>query len=118
MSQNTTSSSTIEDVTEATFPALVLEGAGPIVVEFMSYGCAHCGEMEPVLQQAADELDGRATVFRVNIGLEQNLADSLGITGTPTFVMFLQGAEVGRVEGPQPYLASLLTELTQPFEQQ
>jgi thioredoxin 1 len=104
-------------VTEATFSPLVLQGNGPIVVEFMSYACAHCGAIEPVVQQVATMLDGRETVFRVNIGLEPDLAESLGIEGTPTFVMFSQGSEVGRVEGPSPNLASLMTELTQPFEQ-
>jgi len=48
------SSDHIGTVTENTFKPRVLEGQGPIAVEFMSYGCIHCREMEPVLQQVAE----------------------------------------------------------------
>jgi len=94
---------------------LVLQGDGPIAVEFMSYSCAYCGALEPILQQAAEFLKDKETILRVNIVIEQDLAESFGIQGTPTFVMFLNGSEVGRAEGPHPTLSSLLAELTQPF---
>jgi thiol-disulfide isomerase/thioredoxin len=44
------SSDHIRTVTGGTFKPWVLEGKGPIAVEFMSYGCVHCREIEPVLQ--------------------------------------------------------------------
>ena len=47
---DTASSDRLLAVTGETFPPLVLRGQGPIVVEFMSYACAHCAEIEPVLQ--------------------------------------------------------------------
>ncbi len=39
----------IQTVTNATFQDLILDGQGPIAVEFMSYGCAYCRALEPVL---------------------------------------------------------------------
>ena len=78
----------IGDVVESTFASLVLRGSGPIVVEFMSYGCSHCRTLEPVIEDVAEKLKSRETFFRVNVGLEQTLADRYGITGTPTFLMF------------------------------
>ena len=110
------SSDRIRTVTSGTFNALVLEGEGPIVVEFMSYGCAHCRAIEPVLQQVAEMVESKEKIFRVNIAVEQELADSYQIRGTPTFIMFLNGTEVGRVEGPPPTVSSVLTAVTQPFE--
>jgi len=47
----------IRTVTASTFDRLVLKGEGPIVVEFMSYGCAHCGVIEPDLQQVAEMVE-------------------------------------------------------------
>jgi thioredoxin-like negative regulator of GroEL len=96
---------------------LVLDADGPIAVEFMSYGCAHCGAIEPMLQQVADMIRSTEKIFRVNTGLDQDLAESYGIQGTPTLVMFLSGQEVGRIEGPPPIVSELLTDITQPFEQ-
>ena len=105
----------IPTVTGGTFEALVLQGEGPIAVEFMSYGCAHCRAMEPVLQQLAEMEPAPAKIVRVNIAGDPDLADRYEIGGTPTLVMFLDGAEVGRVEGPSPTLSSLLAAITQPF---
>ena len=106
----------IQTVTASTFPRLVLEAEGPIAVEFMSYGCEHCRAIEPVLEQVAKMVDPREKIFRVNIALEQELADSYQIQGTPTLIMFLNQSEIARVEGPSPTLSSVLTAVTQPFK--
>jgi thioredoxin 1 len=110
------SSDRIQTVITSTFKPLVLEGEGPIVVEFMSYGCIHCRTMEPVLQQVAEMVKSKEKIFRVNIAVEQELTDRYQIQGTPTFVMFLNGRQVGRVEGPPPTVPSVLAVVTQPFE--
>ena len=106
----------IRTVTGATFNQWVLEANGPIVVEFMSYGCVHCRELEPTLQQVAEIVKSKEDVFRVNTAVEQELADSYQVQGTPTLIMFLQGKEVGRSEGPSPTVGSILAAVTQPFE--
>jgi len=72
--------------------------------------------MEPVLQEVAQMVEPKEKIFRVNIALEQELADSYQIQGTPTFVMFLNGTEVGRVEGPPPEVSSIFAAVTAPFE--
>jgi thioredoxin 1 len=106
----------IRTVTKDTFDSLVLAGEGPIVVEFMSYGCAYCRAIEPVLQQVAEMVKAKETIFRVNIAAEPELAAIYQIAGTPTFVMFLTGGEVGRAEGPPPTVSGVLSVVTQPFE--
>jgi thioredoxin 1 len=110
------SSDHIRTVTSRTFNAWVLEGKGPIAVEFMSYGCVHCREMEPVLEQVAEMVKSEGTILRVNTADDQELTDSYEIEGTPTLVMFLNGKEVGRAEGPPPTVSSVLTAVTHPFE--
>jgi thioredoxin 1 len=106
----------IHDVAESTFASLVLGGSGPIVVEFMSYGCSHCRTLEPIIERVAEGLTPRETFFRVNVGMDGELADRYGVTGTPTVVMFRDAREVGRIVGPRPEEASLARALTQPFE--
>jgi thioredoxin 1 len=105
----------IRTVTSDTFTSLVIQGEGPIVVEFMSYGCAHCRVMEPILQEVAEMVKPQATIFRVNIAVERELSDSYDIEGTPTLWMFLEGKEVARAERPRPTAAKLLTTITEPF---
>jgi thioredoxin 1 len=105
----------LQTLTSETFDTLVLDGDGPIAVEFMSYGCVHCRALEPVLQQVAESIKSTEAVFRVNVAAEQDLAAKYQIDGTPTLVMFLNGGEVGRVEGPHPSVSSVTAALTQPF---
>jgi thioredoxin len=114
--QRSMSSDHIGTVTSGTFSASVLEAKGPIAVEFMSYGCVHCREMEPVLQQVAEMVKSKGKIFRVNTADDQELTDSYQVEGTPTLVMFLNGKEVGRAEGPPPKVSSVLTAVTHPFE--
>ncbi len=106
---------TIKTARGATFNALVLRAPGPVAVEFMSYGCAHCAALEPVLEQVAQTLKATEQVVRVNVAVEPELAATYQIVGTPTLVMFLNGEEVGRFEGPSPAADSILAAVTQPF---
>jgi thioredoxin 1 len=105
----------IPSLDAATFESLVLQGHGPIAVEFMSYSCAYCAAMEPVLQQVAETLRSREAIFRVNVAVEVDLASTYEIEGTPTMVMFSDGQEVGRSEGLDPDAETVLDALTAPF---
>ena len=115
-SEGVVASAKIGTVTSATFNQLVLEGKGPIVVEFMSYGCVHCRAMEPILQEVAEMVKSKEEIFRVNTAVDQELTDSYQVQGTPTLIMFLQGREVGRFEGPPPTVEGILAAVRQPFE--
>jgi thioredoxin 1 len=105
----------IQTVTGATFQNLVLNGEGPIAVEFMSYGCAYCRAIEPILEEVAASVEAKETVFRLNVAVDEDLARTYAIDGTPTFVMFLNGSEVGRAAGPHPTRSKVLAALTEPF---
>jgi thioredoxin 1 len=106
----------VHSVTEETFESLVLNSADPVAVEFMSYGCAHCRLIEPVLQEVAENLGSQEAIFRVNIAVDQQLANRYQIEGTPTLVMFSKGIEVGRAVGPDPSMKILWDAVTRPFE--
>ena len=105
----------IQTITGESFDAAVLQGQGPIAVEFMSYGCAHCRVMEPILQQVAAAVQPQEKIFRVNVAIEHELASTYAISGTPTLIMFLDGREVGRAEGTRPTEADVLAAVTLPF---
>jgi len=105
----------IPNLDAAGFETRVMQGLGPIAVEFMSYSCAYCAAMEPVLQQVAETLRSRERIFRVNVAVELGLAGRYEIEGTPTLIMFSDGQEVGRAEGPDPDVATILAVVAEPF---
>ena len=106
----------LEMVTEETFEDRVIRGSGPIVVEFMSYGCSHCRTLAPILEQAAKMVEAKEQIFMVNIAVDPELAERYSIQGTPTFIMFLHGQGIGMIEGLKPDLSTVLAAVTQPYE--
>lgn len=112
---NTTAPSRISTVDGGSFQAVVLEATGRVAVEFMSYGCGYCRAIEPFLEDAAWTVWPDEMIFRVDVTADPELASAWRIGGTPTFVMFLNGAEVARSEGPSPDLASVLAVVSGPF---
>ena len=97
------------------FSRIVLQAGGRVAVEFMSYGCGYCRAIEPIVQRVANMIATEVTVLRVNIAAEPELASRYQIAGTPTFVMFLNGTEVGRAEGPDPTQAAVTEAIARPF---
>ena len=116
MASNRVTGDGMQTVGSADFDSVVLGAAGPVTVEFMSYSCAHCRAIESALQEVAQAVAPQQQIVRVNIALEQELAAQYGVQGTPTLLMFLNGNEIARVEGPPPDAASLLRVVTQPYE--
>jgi thioredoxin-like negative regulator of GroEL len=106
----------IATVTAQEFAQVVLGAHGPIAVEFMSYSCAYCQALEPVLQQVAEQVGAQEKIVRVNIAVDPELAASYRIQATPTLMMFLNGSPIGRAEGPHPEFDSLLDTVTAPFQ--
>ena len=105
----------LQSVDGEAFDRIVLQAGGRVAVEFMSYGCGYCRAIEPILQRVAGLIGVEEKVLRVNVAAEPALASRYGIAGTPTFVMFFDGVEVGRAEGPDPTQSALTEAITRPF---
>jgi thioredoxin 1 len=81
----------VQTVTAINFAQKVLGAPGPVAVEFMSYGCSHCKKAEPFVQEAAEKLVGKVTVFRVNVPSQPALANQYGIMVLPS--LFVVGKD-------------------------
>lgn len=75
--------------------------AGVTLVDFHADWCGPCRTLAPVLEQVAKDLQGKATIGKVDIDHEQKTAAQFQITSVPTMILFKEGKEVGRLVGLQ-----------------
>ena len=86
-------------VGDSDFDSVVMSSKLPVLVEFWAPGCGHCVRMDPVVEDIAGELTGRATVAKVDVSSSPKTASFFEIRGTPSFVVIKDGREATRFIG-------------------
>lgn len=75
------------------------EGDRLIVVKYASPTCGPCHTLKPILSKVIDEFEGRIHYVEINIIDDPEIAESAGVTGTPTVQFFKEKALVGELRG-------------------
>lgn len=91
--------SSIVHVNETTFEAEVRNSSTPVLVDFYAKWCGPCRMLAPVLDQLAEEFEGRVRVVKVDVDEAPTLARDHGIEAMPTLATFAGGVELNRVVG-------------------
>jgi len=77
----------------------LINSSKAVLVEFYASWCPHCKAMMPVMEDVKALLKGRANVYQFDIDENRELADSLGIDGIPTFIVYSDGKPVWTSSG-------------------
>jgi len=78
---------------------------GVVMVDFWATWCGPCKMLAPVIDQLAAQYEGRATVAKVDVDENPNLAMEYGVMSIPTVVFFKNGQEIDRKVGVMPATA-------------
>jgi thioredoxin 1 len=90
------------EVTDSSFEAEVLKSDKPVLVDFWAPWCGPCRMVAPVVEELADEYDGKVKFLKLNTDDNVNTAVKYGIRSIPTLLMFRGGQPVDQVIGFRP----------------
>lgn len=85
--------------TDDNFNKEVLESDGVVVVDFWAPWCGPCRAIAPLLEELANEYEGKLKVGKVNVDDNSRSASRYGIMSIPTVMFFKNGNIVEQVVG-------------------
>jgi thioredoxin 1 len=99
-------------VTDATFDAVVLNSALPVVVDFWAPWCGPCRQVAPVLEEIGAAHADKITVVKLNTDENPLITARYNVTSLPTIAVYSSGEMVKSVIGakPKPMLLRELSE--------
>ncbi len=95
-------SSKVLNVTDSDFPEEVLQSSTPVLVDFWAAWCGPCKMIAPVMEQIAEDYEGRLKVTKVNVDENRETASKFGVMSIPTMLLFVEGEAVERYVGFMP----------------
>ena len=97
-------------VTDASFEQDVLNSEIPVLVDFWAPWCGPCRMVAPVVDEIAEQYDGKVKVVKLNTDENPGIAGQYNIRSIPTLMIFKNGQRVEQVVGAVPK-ATLATTL-------
>lgn len=84
----------IIQLTDDSFDNDVINASGPVLVDFWAEWCGPCKMIAPILNEAAEEYEGKVSIGKLNIDQNTLTPPKYGIRGIPTLLLFKDGAIV------------------------
>lgn len=89
-------------VLDEDFDRTVLQAGVPFIVDFYAEWCGPCKWVAPIMDEIAQENQGRLLVGKVDTDLAPAVAARFEVRSVPTVVLFKEGVEVERSVGLEP----------------
>ncbi|MGA8164282.1 MAG: thioredoxin [Waddliaceae bacterium] len=72
---------------------------GITLVDFYADWCGPCRMMEPIIEELATEMEGKAKIAKIDIETSQKVTANFNVTSIPTLILFKDGNELQRIVG-------------------
>lgn len=81
------------EITDANFDEQVTNSDIPVVIDFWAAWCGPCRMIAPIMEELAQEYDGKVKIGKLDVDVNQQTAIKFGVRSIPT-VLFLKNGEV------------------------
>lgn len=97
------------ELTDSNFDQIV-NSDKPVLVDFWAEWCGPCKMIGPVVEELANDYDGKAVVAKLNVDENPQTTAKFGVRSIPTLLVFKKGQVVDKQIGavPKSVLASKL----------
>ena len=89
-------------VTDQEFEEQVLKADVPVLVDFWAGWCAPCKMIAPIVEELAEEYDGKIRFAKVDVDSNPQAPTNYGVRSIPTLLIFKDGKPVDQVVGAVP----------------
>jgi thioredoxin 1 len=90
------------EITDSSFQDAVLNSDKPVLVDFWAVWCGPCRTLGPIIEEVANDFEGKAVVGKVDVDNNQDISMKYGIRNIPTVLIFKNGEVVDKLVGVAP----------------
>jgi thioredoxin 1 len=89
----------VKELSDSEFQEEVIHSKLPVLIDFWAAWCGPCRAIAPVVEELADEWNGKVKVLKMNVDENPDTPSHLGIRSIPTLKLFVGGAEKNQIVG-------------------
>jgi thioredoxin 1 len=90
------------ETNDAKFDEMVLKSKTPALVDFWAPWCGPCRMVAPLVDELANEYEGKVAFYKLNVDDNPKTAHQYGVMSIPALIVFKDGRPVSNIVGFRP----------------